>query len=143
MTFETIPLTYTFQLRSKDIVAPITVTCLTRSTSCFCPRLYEYMQYVKHVFCVYRGPIRRTISLVFKVIRITSSMDNLAAIYNHENGCQTVQVIGLYRDVWIAAITRSRTSLETHLVVKCTMSQCKLRSLRAISGMGNVICIVT
>ena len=51
--------------------------------------------------------------------------------------------IGLYRDVWIAAIAWSRTSLETHLVVTCTTSQCKLRPLRANSGMGNVICIVT
>ena len=51
--------------------------------------------------------------------------------------------IGLYRDVWIAAIAWSRTSLETKTVVMCTTSQCKLRSLRANFGMWNVICIVT
>ena len=46
--------------------------------------------------------------------------------------------IGLYRDVWIAAIAWSRTSLETNLVVTCTTSQCKLRSLRANSGMVHI-----
>ena len=51
--------------------------------------------------------------------------------------------IGLYRDVWIAAIASSRTSLATLMVVMCNMSQCKLRSLRLNSGMLNVIGIVT
>ena len=51
--------------------------------------------------------------------------------------------IGLYRDVWIAAIASSRTSLATLSVVMCNTSQCKLHSLRVHSGMGNVICIVT
>ena len=42
--------------------------------------------------------------------------------------------IGLYRDVWIAAITWSRTSLETQTAVMCVCFQrrkCKWRSLRA------------
>ena len=51
--------------------------------------------------------------------------------------------IGLYRDVWIAEIAWSRTSLDTQTVVMCSTSQCKLRSLHANSGMWNVICIVT
>ena len=50
----------------------------------------------------------------------------------------TRRSIGLYRDVWVAAIAWSRTSLETQTVVVCTTSQCKLRSLRANSGMWNV-----
>ena len=54
-----------------------------------------------------------------------------------------IRRIGLYRDVWIAAIAWSRTSLETQAVVMCTTSQCKLRSLCANSGMWNVILIVT
>ena len=55
----------------------------------------------------------------------------------------TVCVIGLYRDVWIAAIASSRTSLATLTVVMCNTSQCKLRSLRVNSGRLNIICIVT
>ena len=51
-------------------------------------------------------------------------------------------VIVLYRDGWIAAIAWSGVRRNTHLVVMCT-SQCKLRSLRANSGICNVICIVT
>ena len=51
--------------------------------------------------------------------------------------------IGLYRDVWIAAIASSRTSLATLMGVMCNTSQCELRSLRVKSGMLNVICIVT
>ena len=52
--------------------------------------------------------------------------------------------VGLYRDVWIAAIASSRTSLATLTVViyMCNTSQCKLRSLRVNAGMLNVICIV-
>ena len=49
----------------------------------------------------------------------------------------------LCRDVWIAAIASSRTSLVTLSVVMCNTSQCKLRSLRVNFGMLNVICIVT
>ena len=49
-----------------------------------------------------------------------------------------VSIIGLYRDVWIAAIAWPRTSLETHLVVTCTTSQCKLRSFR--NGERNLHC---
>ena len=39
---------------------------------------------------------------------------------------------GLYRDVWIAAIASSRTSLATLTGVMCNMSQCELRSVRVI-----------
>ena len=53
-------------------------------------------------------------------------------------------IIGLYRDVWIAAIASSRTRLATLTGVMCkTSSQCELRSLRVNSGMLNVIRIVT
>ena len=51
--------------------------------------------------------------------------------------------IGLYRDVWIAAIASSRTSLATLTGVMCNTSQCELRSKRVNSGMLNVIRIVT
>ena len=51
--------------------------------------------------------------------------------------------IGLYRDVWIAAIASSRTSLATLTGVMCNTSQCELHSLRVNSGMLNVIRIVT
>ena len=47
------------------------------------------------------------------------------------------------RDVWIAAIASSRTSLATLTGVMCNTSQCELRSLRVNSGMLNVIRIVT
>ena len=52
-------------------------------------------------------------------------------------------IIGLYRDVWIAAIASSRTRLATLMGVMCKTSQCELRSLRVNSGMLNVIRIVT
>ena len=51
--------------------------------------------------------------------------------------------IGRYRNVWIAAIASSRTSLATLTVVMCNTSQCELRSLCVNSGMLNVIRIVT
>ena len=51
--------------------------------------------------------------------------------------------IGLYRDIWIAAIASSRTSLAILTGVMCNTSQCELRSLRVNSGMLNVIRIVT
>ena len=51
--------------------------------------------------------------------------------------------IGLYRDVWVAAIASSRTRLATLSGVMCNTSQCELRSLRVNSGMLNVIRIVT
>ena len=54
-----------------------------------------------------------------------------------------LHVIGLYRDVWIAAIASSRTRLATLMGVMCKTSQCELRSLRVNSGMLNVIRIVT
>ena len=54
-----------------------------------------------------------------------------------------VESIGLYRDVWIAAIASSRTSLAALTGVMCNTSQCELRSSRVNSGMLNVIRIVT
>ena len=57
-------------------------------------------------------------------------------------GTSKISPIGLYRDVWIAAIASSRMSLATLTVVMCNTSQCKLRSSRVNSGMLNVICIV-
>ena len=51
--------------------------------------------------------------------------------------------IGLYRDVWIAAIASSRTRLATLTGAMCNTSQCEFRSLRVNSGMLNVIRIVT
>ena len=51
--------------------------------------------------------------------------------------------IGLYRDVWIAAIASSRTRLATLTGAMCKTSQCELRSLHVNSGMLNVIRIVT
>ena len=51
--------------------------------------------------------------------------------------------IGLYRDVWIAAIASSRTRLATLTGAMCKTSQCELRSLRVNSGMLSVISIVT
>ena len=51
--------------------------------------------------------------------------------------------IGLYRDIWIAAIASSRTSLATLTGVMCNTSQRELRSLRVNSGTLNVIRIVT
>ena len=55
----------------------------------------------------------------------------------------SIQLIDLYRDVWIAAIASSRTRLATLTGVMCNTSQCELRSLRVNSGMLNVIRIVT
>ena len=52
-------------------------------------------------------------------------------------------IIGLYRDVSIAAIASSRTRLATLTGAMCKTSQCELRSLRVNSGMLNVIRIVT
>ena len=51
--------------------------------------------------------------------------------------------IGLYLDVWIAAIASSRTRLVILTGEMCKTSQCELRSLRVNSGMLNVIRIVT
>ena len=53
------------------------------------------------------------------------------------------KTIGLYRDVWIAAIALSRTRLATLTGAMCKTSQCELRSLRVNLGMLNVIRIVT
>ena len=57
--------------------------------------------------------------------------------------CLWFDVIGLYRDVWIAVIASSRTSLATLMGVMCNTSQCEFRSKRVNSGMLNVIRIVT
>ena len=62
---------------------------------------------------------------------------------DHFHTDAVVPSIGLYRDVWIAAIASSRTSLATLTGVMCNTSQCELRSLRVNSGMLNVIRIVT
>ena len=51
--------------------------------------------------------------------------------------------IGLYRDVWIAAIASSRTRLATLTGAMCKTSQCELRPLRVNSGLLNFIRIVT
>ena len=63
------------------------------------------------------------------------------------SGCFTQKIyrhtIGLYRDVWIAAIASSRTRLATLTGAICKTSQCELRSLRVNLGMLNVIRIVT
>ena len=59
-------------------------------------------------------------------------------IYSLING-----TIGLYRDVWIAAIASSRSRLAILTGAMCKTSQCELRSLRVNSGMLNVIRIVT
>ena len=45
--------------------------------------------------------------------------------------------IGLYRDVWIAAIASSRKRLASLTGAMCKTSQCELRSLRVNSGMLN------
>ena len=58
-------------------------------------------------------------------------------------GAMVTSNIGLYRDVWIAAIASSRTRLATLTGAMCKTSQCELRSLRVNSGMLNVIRIVT
>ena len=55
----------------------------------------------------------------------------------------TLPPMSIYRDVWIAAVASSRTSLATLTVAMCNTPQCKLRSLRVNIGMLNVICIVT
>ena len=52
-----------------------------------------------------------------------------------EKGKGGMTVIGLYRDVWIAAIASSRTRLATLTGAMCKTSQCELRSLRVNSGM--------
>ena len=46
----------------------------------------------------------------------------------------TSDVIGLYRDVWIAVIASSRTRLTTLTGAMCKTSQCELRSRK----FGNV-----
>ena len=81
-----------------------------------------------------------------KTTMITAIVNDLR--FNHyQSDCQWLTInclpIGLYRDVWIAAIASSRTRLATLSGVMCNMSQCELRSLRVNSGMLNVIRIVT
>ena len=60
----------------------------------------------------------------------------------NRSGTNARKTIGLYRDVWIAAIASSRTRLATLTGAMCKTSQCELRSLRVNSGMLNVIRIV-
>ena len=60
-----------------------------------------------------------------------------------EGASYPIDAIGLYRDVWIAAIASSRTRLATLTGAMCKTSQCELRTLRVISGMLNVIRIET
>ena len=76
-----------------------------------------------------------------------SHFDKMATILQEKlfllcSGCGS-GYIGLYRDVWIAAIASSRTRLATLTGAMCKTSQCELRSLRVNSGMLNVIRIVT
>ena len=66
-----------------------------------------------------------------------------AGYYSGTEWTRCVCAIGLYRDVWIAAIASSRTSLATLTGVMCNTSQCELRSLRVNLGMLNVSRIVT
>ena len=49
---------------------------------------------------------------------------------NDDVTMQWLPISGKYRDVWIAAIASSRTSLATLTGVVCNASQCELRSLR-------------
>ena len=49
-----------------------------------------------------------------------------------ENITQFINVICLYRDVWIAAIASSRTSMAPLTGVMCNTSQCELRSFAYI-----------
>ena len=63
-------------------------------------------------------------------------------LQNYPEPCRT-RPIGLYRDVWIAAIASSRTRLATLTGAMYKTSQCELRSLRVNSGMLEVIRIVT
>ena len=73
-------------------------------------------------------------------------MENMESVCRNDdapssrrNQLKEAAYIGLYRDVWIIAIASSRMRLVTLSVVMCNTSQCKLRSLRVNSGMGNVI----
>ena len=68
---------------------------------------------------------------------------NVRYDYDEKRVMTSHVIIGLYRDVWIAAIASSRTSLATLTGVMYNTSQCELRSLRVNSGMMNVIRIVT
>ena len=54
------------------------------------------------------------------------------SIFSHQYG--GTNPIGLYRDVWIAAIASSRMRLATLSGVMCNTSQCELRSLRRKFG---------
>ena len=80
------------------------------------------------IVCVYNVPCKY-VQIYIRVFYLT---------------CQSItSAIGLYRDVWIAAIASSRTRLATLTGAMCKTSQCELRSLRVNSGMLNVIRIVT
>ena len=73
----------------------------------------------------------------FSMINLSESINRAA------NMKDAFLLIGLYRDVWIAAIASSRTSLATLMGAMCNTSQCELRSIRVNSGILNVIRIVT
>ena len=77
----------------------------------------------------------RVASIFIKTDQSTYQFQHLTARFD--------SAIGLYRDVWIAAIASSRTRLATLTGAMCTTSQCELRSIRVNSGMFNVIRIVT
>ena len=101
----------------------------------------------KKKILAYRESCHRCVQILMNgparisIFRISSShnMAELSILLS----TQSVGAIGLYRDVWIAAIASSRTRLATLSGVMCNTSQCELRSLRVNSGMLNVIRIVT
>ena len=75
---------------------------------------------------------------------VGSNITDATPIFSTSAHCSgVVNSIGLYRDVWIAAIASSRTRLATLTGAMCKTSQCELRSLRVNSGILNVILIVT
>ena len=77
-------------------------------------------------------------------VRVTCSyVQEPCALWNRNSPMNKHHAIGLYRDVWIAAIASSRTRLATLTGAMCKTPQCELRSLRVNSGMLNVIRIVT
>ena len=78
--------------------------------------------------------------------KITTIIDSYVGFSENRACCDTSVAFGtqlIYRDVWIAAIALSTTSLATLAGAMCNTSQCELRSLRVHSGMLNVIRIVT
>ena len=78
---------------------------------------------------------------IFLIFLLCRNMKDVNVECHYERS--VTSTIGLYRDVWIAAIASSRTRLATLTGAMCKTSQCELRSLRVNSGMLNVIRIVT